>query len=200
MRQFLQLFPFSRGNTFIKEMKALNADVVCPTSREMAYSPHHGERRNVWFDRSLGFTSLARSDEYEDKKNIEQSAMDLRAFIYEQVGLKAYDHIYIGGMSMGGGMSLHLLTYLSQDPSILERLRGIFVVSSYLIKTSRFFQCQPLPSVPILMLHGRIDTLIRYEWGETTMQDIRALGYDVDFKSYDYADHELTADMVRLSP
>jgi predicted esterase len=196
MRQFLQLFPFSRGNTFLKEMKKLNADVVCPTSHSIPYSPLLKEPSNVWFDRSLEFTTLGRDDPYEDESNIERSAMSLRDFIHEQERLRTYDHIYIGGMSMGGGMSLHLLKYLSDDPRILDRLRGIFVVSSYLINQSRFFRGSTLSSIPILMLHGRMDSLIRYEWGESSANDIKASGYDLDFKPYNHADHELTADMV----
>ena len=37
---------------------------------------------------------------------------------------------------------------------------------------------------PFFMGHGDSDPLVRYEWGKKTSEEIRKLGYQIEFKTY----------------
>lgn len=71
----------------------------------------------------------------------------------------SYEHIFVGGFSQGGCLSLHMLRseYMARQP---EHLRGIFSMGSFLVKNSTVLQ-QPRVAtddsrsdLPILMMHG----------------------------------------------
>lgn len=99
---------------------------------------------------------------------------------------------------MDGAMSLHMMPCIVQRfPSLASRLRGIFIMSSYLIKSSYFMRSPRVYlDVPILMLHGLSDSMILYEWGLDTSTDLQSIGYNLTFKSYPHTGHEISQDMV----
>ena len=71
----------------------------------------------------------------------------------------SYEHIFVGGFSQGGCLSLHMLRseYMARQP---EHLRGIFSMGSFLVKNSTVLKQPRVASddsrsdLPILMMHG----------------------------------------------
>ena len=88
---------------------------------------------------------------------------------------------------MGGGLCLNLLRQVL-SPKVL----GIFCLSSYLIDSSSVLTNGELPSaVPVMMMHGDQDSLIKCAWGEATGANLLMLGAEVQFRKYEGLDHEL---------
>ena len=94
------------------------------------------------------------------------------------------------GFSMGGGLCLHLLRQ-ALSPKVL----GIFCLSSYLIESSSVLKGGEFTTtLPLMMMHGQDDSLIRCSWGEATGANLLMLGAEVQFRKYEGLDHELCAE------
>jgi len=140
--------PEYRFETFRDAASALSMDIITPSAASRRYTPFGGERCNVWYDRSADFMRKGLSD-IEDFDGTEQSLEKVLLKI-EQIESK-YDHVFIGGFSMGGGLALHTLR--KHYP---EKLRGVFTMGSFLVQESAVVT-GPLgrsAQVPILMMHG----------------------------------------------
>ena len=103
----------------------------------------------MWFDRSVDFHEKG-LDDREDVDGINQSLTALIQTINDVEAL--YDHIFLGGFSMGGGLVLHgLRTQLS------SKVRGLFIMGSFLVQRSLVLK-EPLSlkasQLPVLMMHG----------------------------------------------
>lgn len=91
---------------------------------------------------------------------------------------------------MGGCLCLHLLR-----ESLPLKVIGLFCLSSFLIESSIIFKGSELtPSIPLLMMHGTKDALIKYSWGEATGANLAMMGVDVQFRKFENLDHELRSD------
>lgn len=191
--------------SFMNQVSLLDIDVYCPTSRYIPYTPIGGCHLTAWFDRSEDFINRGFYDPFEDVNGIDESINDVIKFIHIQEETKSilYDNIIIGGFSMGGGLSLQFSSPIPS--SISDRLRGIFVCSSYAVHSSRIFNSIVSNSrlsqikLPILMLHGKRDRLISIEWGRLTYERLAEFGqelFDLNFKEYNHVDHELDPSML----
>lgn len=92
--------------------------------------------------------------------------------------------IILGGFSQGGAMSL--FTGLTTT----TKLGGVFGLSSYLLLQPNIneFTAEAKGAnlkTPFLMGHGDSDPLVKYDWGQTTANKIREMGYQLDFKTYE---------------
>lgn len=140
--------PEYRFETFRDVAAALSMDIITPSSGSRRYTPFGGERCNVWYDRSADFIKRGLGDK-EDLDGAEQSLEKVLQQI-QRIESK-YDHVFVGGFSMGGGLALHTLR--KNKP---EKLRGIFTMGSFLVQESAVVT-GPLgrsAQVPILMMHG----------------------------------------------
>lgn len=188
----------SSNKTFLSQIHEYGYDLLCPQAIQVIHPRKADEIRYGWFDRSLDFKTEGLDGGFEDVATMQLSAFHICNTIleYERSKTHTFDHIIIGGMSRGGGMTLELLCYLHHFPSILSRLRGIFVNCSYLLKISQVYRFKPLPKVPILMLHGRQDQLIQYGWAKATAKNLSSCGLVVNFKAYPNGGHRLEPEMV----
>jgi predicted esterase len=186
--------------TFLSQAHEYGYDLICPQAINIIRPLKADELRYGWFDRAKDFKTEGIDGEYEDTANMRLSAAHICDTILKYEKNKhTVDHIIIGGMSRGGGMALELLCYLQDYPSILARLRGIFVHCSYLLKSSQVYRTpKVLPQLPILMMHGQRDPLIDYSWSKATAKNLISCGYSVDFKSYPNGVHRLEPEMVSL--
>lgn len=135
--------------TFRDVCASLSIDIITPTSDVRPYSPMGGELCNVWFDRSPFFIRNGMHDD-EDFDGAEKSIKKMLGKL-EQI-MHNYDHIFIGGFSMGGCLALHALR--KECPS---NLRGIFSLGSFVVQGSALVVGPLDPraaSVPLLMMHG----------------------------------------------
>lgn len=193
----LQLDLLTPGSLFVLLYHLLWSHIIVAHSKP--YSPANMMNMHVWFDRSTEFDYLGRNDNFEDDRGIDSSIDSLVKLIDSQ---EPYVSLIIGGFSMGGGMSLHLLDRIRTIPRFESRLLGAFAISSYLVSSSRIFS-NTLPNssdrkIPIFMMHGTADSLIRYAWGRETFASLEAMDdrYRGTFKRFS-VDHDLDPIMVR---
>ncbi len=117
----------------------------------------------------------------EDSRGIRQSEQQLLALIEREVanGIPA-ERIVLAGFSQGGAMALHT------GVRYPRRLAGILALSCYLPLAESLAResCAASRPVPIMMAHGVTDPLIPLSLAEQSRDQLRQLGYLVDWYSY----------------
>jgi predicted esterase len=92
------------------------------------------------------------------------------------------ERIVLGGFSQGGAMSLFAGTTCPQ------KLGGIIGLSSYLLLADKIKalvpEGNPNKDTPIFMGHGDADSMVLPQWGRTSAEVLREMGYKVDLKIY----------------
>jgi len=163
-----------------------------PTADSRPYSPFDGGNLNVWFDRTPQFLTKGLND-IEDHIGVNKSLEKIEKLILDIEG--NYDNIFIGGFSMGGGLALHFL-----HRPISPKIKGIFSLGSFLVDSSSLFQ-EPSHRlalhIPVLMMHGKADSMIKLDFGQKTAANMLLHNIDVQFRSYDHVDHEISAEELR---
>ncbi|XP_020837910.1 lysophospholipase-like protein 1 [Phascolarctos cinereus] len=159
--------------------------IIYPTAPSRPYTPMNGGLSNVWFDRYK-----ISNDCPEHLESIDSMCQVLTDLIDEEVknGIKK-NRILVGGFSMGGCMALHLAFRKHHD------LAGVFVLSSFLNKTSAVYQALQknegtLPE--LFQCHGTTDELVLHSWGEETNSILKSLGVSTTFHSFPNLYHELS--------
>lgn len=146
-----------------------------------------GQRMRAWYD-IAGFDRGAAQDE----AGIRESAEALFALLRRERerGIPA-ERIVVAGFSQGGAMALFV------GPRWPERLGGVIALSTYLpLADSLAAEAHPAnAAVPVLMAHGSFDPVVPVAAGEASRERLRALGYDVDWRSYPMP-HSLCAQEV----
>lgn len=191
LRQFLATVPFGAAQGYLPfEMLAREEgiDILTPTAEAVPYSPLLGECVPVWFNRATNFLQHGLDDTFEDVEGATKSLGSIIALIEE--GAKTYDHIFWGGISMGGCLSLHGLR-----TNLNPKVRGIFSMGSFLVSKSIVLDENTTlgtsSKLPVFMMHGEDDSMINFEWGKSTATSLILRGVDVRFESYSHLDHEI---------
>ncbi|MDR2877873.1 MAG: dienelactone hydrolase family protein [Chromatiales bacterium] len=168
---------------------ALAVRFFFPHAPQRAITINNGMRMRAWYD--ISGSELQRR---EDEAGVRESSAALHRMIDAQIarGISA-ERIVLAGFSQGGAIALHAgLRYPA-------RLAGIAALSTYL----------PLPGtvakeahaanrdIPILMVHGSVDTIIPLSLAERSAQSLRALGYDVEWQVYAMA-HTVSNEEITL--
>jgi predicted esterase len=119
----------------------------------------------------------------EDTAGIIVSQKYIHSLVQEEIaqGIPA-ERIVLGGFSQGGAMSIF------SGLTAGVKLAGIIGLSSWLLFGHDFQSQIPAPEynreTPILMAHGSADPVIRYEWANISSQALKAMGYNLTFKTY----------------
>jgi predicted esterase len=180
LRSYLENIPLASFgyNSYVDVISSeLNISVFSPSSGVRRYSAAGGERMNVWYDRTPAFMKEGRNST-EDIAGINSSIEILLKKIHEKETETPFENYFIGGFSMGGGIALHLVRYLTESGNfqVLKKIKGIFTAGSFLVSSSTTFselvltalQSNHVSVPPILMMHGESDSLISVEWGKQT--------------------------------
>ncbi len=189
LRAFLECIPIEEfvGKTFRETCDVSKIDIVTPTSDVRNYKPNMNMPTNVWFNRSSKFLQLGLNDSYEDVKGIDESINKIMILLNDLS--RQYKHIVIGGFSMGGGLALHLLRF-----KLPINIRGIFSIGSFIVISS-ILNSSTITSenkkIPLLMLHGEDDEIVKLEWGRHTATTLHLHEIDVQFKEYKGLTHEI---------
>lgn len=189
LRAFLECVPIEEfvGKTFREACDVSNIDLVTPTSELRNYKPNMNIPTRVWFNRSSEFYQLGVNDSYEDVDGINESINKIMILLNDLS--RQYKHIVIGGFSMGGGLALHLMRYC-----LPLNIRGIFSIGSFVIKSSILNTVNIRPenkNIPLLMMHGDDDEMIKLAWGQYTATSLHLSEIDVQFKEYKGLTHEI---------
>jgi predicted esterase len=155
IRMFLQSMPVDArsGATFSHLLQNRGIDLITPSASPRPYTLCGGDVMNVWFDRAPHALANGFHERDEDTTGISRS---MRAIIDEYITpLSAhYERIFLGGFSMGGGLSLYLLSQ-----PLHSKVCGVFSIGSYLLGHTGLFprpgDCSNLrTSLPVMMMHG----------------------------------------------
>ena len=110
---------------------------------------------------------------------------------------------------MGGCLALHALR---KRFILSKKLRGLFSIGSFLVQQSSVFvvtdDTKPLEEgqqaslLPVFMMHGKEDSLVRHSWGHETAVSLLSANNNagcsllasVRFQSYEHVDHQMSAD------
>eukprot|EP00747_Dinoflagellata_sp_TGD_P169565 gnl/TRDRNA2_/TRDRNA2_198859_c0_seq1.p1 gnl/TRDRNA2_/TRDRNA2_198859_c0~~gnl/TRDRNA2_/TRDRNA2_198859_c0_seq1.p1 ORF type:complete len:311 (+),score=45.56 gnl/TRDRNA2_/TRDRNA2_198859_c0_seq1:131-1063(+) len=174
------------GGKLAARLAENNVAVHFPTAEPIFYSPA-GYEMNVWYNRDVGGLD---PDLPEDTASIESSMGQVLALL-EQIrssGIPASRTI-LGGWSQGGGMALQVAL---RHP---ELVAAAYALSSYFCTVSAVYDLIPnnpaALKLPILMVHGTVDTLVPMPWGKTTATNLQELGVPVHFEQIEGKDHSL---------
>ncbi|KAK6503612.1 hypothetical protein TWF481_008625 [Arthrobotrys musiformis] len=162
---------------------------VFPHAPTIPITCNGGMRMPGWYD-IVDFGNLTAK---EDEDGIRSSARILQGIITEQVerGIPS-KRIILGGFSQGGVMSL--LTGLTSEMS----LGGIVALSSYLPMRGQ------VPSMitdanrktPIFMGHGKVDPVVRHEWGTMSRDLLLKQKCEVTWREYDGLGHSVDPEEI----
>jgi phospholipase/carboxylesterase len=138
-----------------------------------------GSSMRAWYD-ILGFDRQAK----EDEAGIRASAAAVTALIDREVerGMRS-DRIVLAGFSQGGAIALQTAL---REP---RPLAGVLALSTYLplAATLAAERSAANAAMPIFMAHGTADNVLPLSLAEFSRRALRALGYRVDWHTYDMA-------------
>ena len=189
LRAYLESMPIEQFGfkTFRQVCDKLDWSIFTPTSTVRPYTGSMNMKMNIWYDRSAYWQRLGFEDPFVDTEGLKASVSRVQASMADVLG--DFDHAFLGGFSMGGGLSLNMLT-----GTLPDKLRGIFSLGSYCVQASAVLS-KDLPefskSLPVLMMHGESDALIPKTWAENTATSLTLQGVNVQFRTFETVDHEI---------
>ncbi|MBT8447833.1 MAG: alpha/beta fold hydrolase [Gammaproteobacteria bacterium] len=156
--------------------EGLAARFLFPHAPVMPVSINNGMAMPAWYDiRDVDFNSRA------DLAGVRRSQGLLEALIEREVsrGIRA-ERIVIAGFSQGAAVALHTSLRFGQ------RLAGVIALSGYLVDAASLDnEAAPCNrDLPVFMAHGTYDPVVRFEWGEGSMNMLRKAGWDVEWHAY----------------
>lgn len=168
---------------------ALPVRFVFPHAPVRPITVNNGYEMRGWYDiRDFSITGR------EDIEGMTESADRIGAYVRREaeLGVRA-DRVVLAGFSQGGAVALHAAL---RHP---ERLAGVVALSTYLPFRSRIAAevSQTNRDVPILMCHGRADSVVSYELGETSRDVLREHGYEVDWHAFPFG-HEVSLEEIEV--
>lgn len=213
LKSFLSIVAMKEFNfqSFTEVCDSRRWHLCTPTAPIRHYSADGGEERNVWFDRSHEWHDKGLEEEHEDIEGVDESVRQvLSAVKVLCTQHREIEHVFVGGFSMGGACSLHLLRNFfntnaletNRNLPILKKIKGIFVFSSFLVQSSVVFKgfqtanfelartVFPLPQV--FMGHGDSDAMVPEAWGSATAAMLMQYGVDIQMNIYKGVEHEFT--------
>ena len=170
------------GNDFVPIVSELDLQncppirFIFPSAPSMPITWNSGYVMPAWYDIS-GSDLVSK----QDAEGIAKSAVAIGDLIETQFNLGIeYKNIVLAGFSQGCAMALHT------GLSFAHPLAGIIALSGYL-PLSDSFETSAHPSnqnTPIFMAHGTEDPVVVIKRGEDSKDQLKSLGYDVDWNTY----------------
>ncbi len=158
---------------------------VFPHAPEIVVAAFGGQRVRAWFD----FNPTAGVDQ----SGIKVSAARIRDLIQNEIdnGMPA-ERIVLAGFSQGGVMALHTALYYP------KRLAGILALSTFLAEGESLAGAKAAANaqIPILMCHGRQDSVLPMSLGQASLATLKNAGYAVEWREYPMA-HEVCREEIQ---
>jgi phospholipase/carboxylesterase len=146
---------------------------VFPHAPEISVTAFGGQRARAWFD--------FHPAQGADLPGLKKSALQIRDLIQSEIdnGIPA-DRILLAGFSQGGVMAFHTGLHYP------KRLAGILALSTFLAEGEKLETTKSTAneSIPILMCHGRQDSVLPMAMGKTSLGELRRAGYSVEWREY----------------
>jgi phospholipase/carboxylesterase len=170
------------GNDFVPIVNelglpgALPVRFVFPHASMMPVTLNGGYVMRAWYD--VSFDGI---EKRPDEAGIRASQVAIEQLLAREKsrGIPA-GRIVLAGFSQGGAMTLHA------GLRHAEPLAGLMVLSSYLPLADKLAAERHAANArtPIFMVHGEDDPVIAIDLAERSVQQLRGLGYDVDWRAY----------------
>ena len=150
--------------------------LLFPHAPVMPVAINNGMAMRAWYD-----IAAADLNARADLTGVRKSRGQVDVLVAREMarGISAR-RIIIVGFSQGGAIALYA------GVRYPERLAGIVALSAYLIDVPSL-SSEAAPAnrdVPIFMAHGTFDPVVRFAWGESSMQTLRAGGWPVEWHAY----------------
>ncbi|EER29864.1 Phospholipase/Carboxylesterase family protein [Coccidioides posadasii C735 delta SOWgp] len=163
---------------------------IFPNAPSIPITVNFGMTMPAWYDiatLSVTKTKMQATEEeflrQQDEPGILRSRDYFNSLIKEEMdkGIKP-SRIVLGGFSQGGAMSL--ITGLTCK----EKLGGIFALSCYLPLSNKIKELLPEnwpnEKTPVFMAHGNADSVVKFEFGQSSAKHLKEMGMEVDFNEY----------------
>lgn len=139
----------------------------------------------MWYDltQDFRFESTPGFRDRPDLSTSRQSLTDLLNTLTQELGIP-YARTILGGFSQGGAMTL--------DVGLTLPLAGLMVLSGYLHAP---VTAQTLP--PILMMHGKQDTVVPLAAAQRAKNSLVAQGLSVQYQEFDNMGHEISLQVLK---
>lgn len=152
---------------------------VFPNAPVMPITINQGMKMRAWYDIKDGSIG-----QREDEAGIRQSEQLIRAFIArENARGVPSQNIILAGFSQGCAMTLQTGLRLE------ERLAGLMCLSGYL-PLANTLEAERHPgnhNTPVFMAHGTQDPVVDPQRAQASCEQLKQLGYAVEWKTYDMA-------------
>ena len=161
---------------------------VFPHAPVRAVTINNGVRMRAWYD-IVGMDFPTRAD----SEGVEQSILQASALIdREHARGIGPERVLLAGFSQGGAIAL------SAGLRRKQPLAGLIGLSTYLpgAETAARVLGETAASQPVFMAHGSGDPVIPLVHAERSAQQLRALGFDVQWHRYPMA-HQVCAEEIR---
>lgn len=168
------------GNDFVPmvpEMRlpaSMAVRFVFPNAPSIPITINGGVVMPAWYD----ITEIA-IDRKIDTAQLVGSAEQIRRLIDREIdrGIPS-NRIVLAGFSQGGAVSYQAaLTYM-------QPLAGLLCMSTYFATKSSITPNSANKNLPILICHGSRDPMVQERMGREAQEELVAMGYEVEYKSY----------------
>lgn len=159
---------------------------VFPHAPEIPVTINGGMVMPAWYD----IRSVDRSDDL-DQDRILTSSQATRDLIEREIerGVDSR-RIIMAGFSQGGAIAYH--TALTCE----RPLAGLMALSSYFATPHLTQPAEPNKDLPVFIAHGTQDPMLPEALGRQSMEHVRQLGYEPEYRTYAMG-HEVCMDEIR---
>jgi phospholipase/carboxylesterase len=168
---------------------------IFPHARMRPVTINNGNVMRAWYDIKVLAPTGIRDTFSEDEMGIRESENTLRGYIERELdaGIAA-NRIVLAGFSQGGAIVLQ--TALRYP----KRLAGVMALSTYLpLRGTLAAEASSANrDLPILICHGRQDSVVPMHLGEVSRDVITAAGFAVAWQEYSMAHEVCREQMVRI--
>ncbi len=174
------------GNDFMPVVKELGLPdhlplrFIFPHAPMRAVTINAGHVMRAWYD-IIEISSVERK---VDEAGIRESQRAIEALIEREIARGvAANRIVLAGFSQGGAIALQTALRYKRG------LAGILALSTYLpLAASLETEASSANhGIPIFMAHGQQDTVIDISIAESSVKELRRIGYKVDWREYPMA-------------
>ncbi len=160
----------------LPELLGLGPGVRCvlPHAPVRPVTLNGGMVMRAWFD-ILGLAPEAP----EDETGIRAAEAEVRALL-ERERARGSRAVLLGGFSQGGALALHTALRMATP------LAGVAALSCWLPLAAQApaEATEAGRSTPVWMAHGLGDEIVRLEWGQRACERLRALGCEVEWRTW----------------
>lgn len=171
----------------VPELDSPNTRFIFPHAPHKAISMNNGYEMRAWFD--LFGLSLQHQQDEPGMRDMQKS---IEAIIANEVALGVSEkNIVLAGFSQGGAMAL--FTALRYP----TRLAGVLALSTYVSLKEKLLEeaSTANKTVPILMAHGRLDSVITLDTCLVSRRLLESLDYALEWHEYSMA-HSVCAEEI----